>query len=136
MLDAYTRSRLITQTRDSVEVTHEALLRAWPRLSQWIGQDRAGNLIRQDLDDAAHAWQAHGREPSQLFSGTRLAAAREWAASHDQDLNPDEHAFLAACQQRKRRATRLRRAAVTALAVLTLVAVGTAGYAVYSNGQA
>ena len=73
VLDAYTRSRLITQTRDSVEITHEALIRAWPRLSQWIGQDRAGNLIRQDLDDAAHAWQAQGREPSHLFGGTRLA---------------------------------------------------------------
>ncbi|MGH3847115.1 MAG: protein kinase domain-containing protein, partial [Pseudonocardiaceae bacterium] len=29
----------------SVEITHEALLNAWPRLRQWIDTDRAGNLI-------------------------------------------------------------------------------------------
>ena len=49
VLDTYTRSRLVTQTRDAVEITHEALIRAWPRLRQWINVDRAGNLIRQDL---------------------------------------------------------------------------------------
>ncbi len=125
-----------TDGKDTVEISHEALLWAWPRLREWLNQDRAGQRIRRDLTDAAHAWQAQGREPSQLFAGTRLAVARAWAASHGQDLNPDERAFLSACQQRERRATRLRRAAVAALAVLTLVAAGFAGYAGYSNSQA
>ncbi len=125
-----------TDGKDTVEISHEALLWAWPRLREWLNQDRAGQRIRRDLTDAAHAWQAQGREPSQLFAGTRLAVARAWAASHGQDLNPDERAFLSACQQRERRATRLRRAAVTALAVLTLVAAGTAGIAFYSNSRA
>ena len=62
--------------------------------------------------------------------------AREWAASHGPDLNPDERAFLAAGRQREQRATRRRRIAVAALAVLTLVSAGTAGLAVYSNTQA
>ena len=125
-----------TDGRDTVEISHEALLSAWPRLREWLSQDRAGQRIRRDLTDAAHAWQAQGREPSHLFGGTRLAVAREWAASHGPDLNPDERAFLAACQQREQRATRLRRTAVAALAVLTLVSAGTAGLAVYSNSQA
>ena len=103
--------------RDTVEISHEALLTAWPRLREWLNQDRAGQRIRRDLTDAAHAWQAQGREPSQLLGGTRLALAREWAASHGQDLNPDERAFLAACQQRERRATRLRRAVALGLLV-------------------
>ena len=62
--------------------------------------------------------------------------AREWAASHGPDLNPDERAFLAACRQREQRATRRRRIAVAALAVLTLVSAGTAGLAVHSRHQA
>ena len=125
-----------TDGQDTVEITHEALLSAWPELHKWLNQDRAGQRIRRDLTDATHAWQAQGHEPSQLFSGTRLALAREWAASHGRDLNPDERAFLAACQERQRRTTRLRRAAVATLAMLTLVAAGTAGYAFYSNSQA
>ena len=62
--------------------------------------------------------------------------AREWAASHGPDLNPDERAFLAAGRQREQRVTRRRRWAGAALAVLTLVSAGTAGLAVYSNTQA
>jgi WD40 repeat protein len=125
-----------TDGKDTVEISHEALLWAWPRLREWLNQDRAGQRIRRDLTDATHAWQAQGHEPSQLFGGTRLAVAREWAASHGQDLNPDERAFLTACQERERRTTRLRRAAVATLAMLTLVAACTAGYAFYSRHQA
>ncbi len=39
-------------------------------------------------------------------------------------------------EQHQRRATRRRRTAVTALAVLTLLSAGTAGLVVYSNSQA
>ena len=125
-----------TDGSDTVEISHEALLSAWPRLREWLNQDRAGQRIRRDLTDAAHAWQAQGREPSRLFGGTRLAVAREWAASHGRDLNPDERAFLAACGQHERRATRRRRTAVAALAVLTLLSGVTAGLAIYNNSQA
>jgi WD40 repeat protein len=125
-----------TDGTDTVEISHEALLSAWPRLREWLSQDRAGQRIHRDLTEAAHAWQAQHREPSHLFGGTRLAVARDWAASHGPDLNPDERAFLAACQQRERRTTRLRRAAAAALAVLTLVSAVTAGLAVHDNSQA
>jgi hypothetical protein len=56
VVDAFTGHRLLTQDRDTVEITHEALLRAWPRLTEWIGEDRAGHLIRQTLDDDAASW--------------------------------------------------------------------------------
>ncbi len=125
-----------TDGSDTVEISHEALLSAWPRLREWLNQDRAGQRIRRDLTDAAHAWQAQGREPSRLFGGTRLAVAREWAASHGLDLNPDERAFLAACRQHERRATRRRRTAIAALAVLTLLSGVTAGLAIYNNSEA
>ncbi|HEX3189681.1 MAG TPA: hypothetical protein VHS30_07815, partial [Streptosporangiaceae bacterium] len=46
------QARLLTQDQDTVEITHEALLRAWPRLRQWIDSDRDGNLIRQQLEPA------------------------------------------------------------------------------------
>ena len=52
VLDEFTHARLLTQDQDTVEITHEALVRAWPRLRQWIDADRAGNLIRQELEEA------------------------------------------------------------------------------------
>ena len=122
VLDAYTRARLLTQTRDSVQITHEALIGAWPRLRQWIGQDRPGNLIRQELEQAAAAWDHDRGETSALYRGSRLEAARGWASNHELDLTPAARDFLAASRQQQRRATALRRSAVAALAALAMVA--------------
>jgi hypothetical protein len=69
--DALVEARLITVADDSAEITHEALIRAWPRLRQWISQDRPGNLSRQELDEAATAWDHHRSETSALY---RVAA--------------------------------------------------------------
>ena len=118
-----------TDGSDTVEISHEALLSAWPKLHQWLGQDRAGQRTHRELTDAAHAWLAQGRDPSRLFSGTRLAVAREWAASHEQDLNPGERGFLAACQQHER-AIRRRRIGVAALIVALVLALSLTIYAV------
>ena len=42
VLDAFIGQRLITADTDTVEIAHEALLRAWPRLRQWIDADSIG----------------------------------------------------------------------------------------------
>jgi WD40 repeat protein len=129
-------ARLVTADADMAEITHETLLTAWPRLRQWLIEDRAGLRIHRDLTDAAHDWQQEGRDPGRLFRGTRLVVARDWAARHGQDLNDDERAFLASSQHDQLRTTRLRRAAVAALAVLTVVAVILAVGALVLRGQA
>jgi hypothetical protein len=56
VIDAYTAARLLTQARDAVQITHEALLTAWPRLAGWLDEDRAGQLMRQRTEDDAADW--------------------------------------------------------------------------------
>ena len=51
VLEAFGRARLITFDTTNVEITHEALIRAWPRLQAWIDTGRAGNVIRQELSE-------------------------------------------------------------------------------------
>ncbi|WP_157488786.1 hypothetical protein [Pseudofrankia sp. DC12] len=68
-------ARLVTIHEDRVEITHEALLRAWPTLREWIDSDRAGQLLRQRLDDDAHAWTEGNRNPVHLYQGNRLTLA-------------------------------------------------------------
>ncbi|WAL98625.1 hypothetical protein [Streptomyces sp. Je 1-369] len=77
VLDALAGARLITLDTDTVELTHEALLQAWPRLRHWIDEDRAGLLLRQRLSDAATAWDREHRDPGALYRGTRLDAAED-----------------------------------------------------------
>ncbi|MGH3830335.1 MAG: caspase, EACC1-associated type [Pseudonocardiaceae bacterium] len=127
VLSTFADARLITLGRDTVEITHEALLRAWPRLRRWIDADRAGNLTRQQLEDAAAGWDREGRDPAGLYRGGRLDTARTWAASKPGgDLSTAASAFLAASTHQERRATRLRRTVLIVLSVLALVASGAA----------
>src|SRR5262249_38590334 len=44
----------------SVEISHESLLTAWPRLVRWQTQDADGALLRDQLRKAAHLWQERG----------------------------------------------------------------------------
>ena len=76
-LEVLTRARLITVDAGSVEITHEALLHAWPRLRSWIDEDRAGNLSRQRLEEDAATWASSDRDSSLLYRGARLEGARQ-----------------------------------------------------------
>ncbi|MGH3887531.1 MAG: NACHT and WD repeat domain-containing protein, partial [Pseudonocardiaceae bacterium] len=131
VLDAFTRGRLLTQDQNTVEITHEALVRAWPRLRQWIDTDRAGNLIRQELEEATAGWDRDGRDAAGLYRGSRLEVARTWATSksNEGDLSPAASEFLAASTQQEHRAVRIRRAVLVILSVLVLVASGAAAVA-------
>ncbi|MGW0705313.1 nSTAND1 domain-containing NTPase [Streptomyces sp. NPDC002643] len=137
-LDAFVRARLITLDSDTVEITHEALLHAWPRLRDWVHADRAGLLLHQQLAHAADAWEREHRDPSALYRGTRLETVRSWADESDgrRRLGPAEEAFLRASQaeedgRRKhaRRQVRLRQSLLATLAVLLGLAVTAGGIA-------
>jgi WD40 repeat protein len=132
VVDTFTRGRLLTQDQDTIEITHEALLRAWPRLRAWIDTDRAGNLIRQELEEAADVWDRDRRDTAGLYRGRRLELARTWATSnpHESDLSPTVSAFLAASTQQEQRAARLRRTVLVVLCVLALITSGAAVVAI------
>ncbi|MEU1075856.1 helix-turn-helix domain-containing protein [Streptomyces sp. NPDC005878] len=131
-LDAFVRARLVTAGAQSVEITHEALLHAWPRLRGWIESDRAALVQRQQLADTAVEWARAGRDPGLLYRGARLDAVRDWdrRPGGGDPLGEREAAFVAAClaeEERGRRAARrhvrVRRTLLGALAALLAVAV-------------
>ncbi len=116
-------ARLVTMADQTVEVAHEALIREWPTLREWLGQDREGLRLHRRLTDAAAEWEVAERDPGLLYRGARLAQAVEWAGSHTAELNAGERAFLDAgreqadTEQYEREATRQRElAAAQALA--------------------
>ncbi|MFI1417673.1 helix-turn-helix domain-containing protein [Streptomyces sp. NPDC020731] len=137
-LDAFVRARLITMDSDTVEITHEALLHAWPRLRDWIHADRAGLLLHQQLAHAAAEWEREGRDPSALYRGTRLSTVRSWADELDgwSRLGPVEEAFLRASlaeqeghERQARRQVRLRQSMLATLVVLLGLALTAGGLA-------
>jgi WD40 repeat protein/energy-coupling factor transporter ATP-binding protein EcfA2 len=136
VLDVFTQRRLLTQEQDTVVITHEALLYAWPRLQDWINSDRVGNIVRQDLESAASSWERDRRDSAALYRGSRLVAARAWAATHGHDLSATASAFLSASVRHENRAARTRRTAAILLTALALLASVTAAFALQQRHQA
>jgi WD40 repeat protein len=91
-------ARLITLGEGTAEVAHEALIREWPTLRQWLDENRAGLRVHRRLTEAAIEWERLNRDDGLLYRGARLAEASEWAADHAAALNALEHAFLAQSQ--------------------------------------
>jgi WD40 repeat protein/class 3 adenylate cyclase/tRNA A-37 threonylcarbamoyl transferase component Bud32 len=94
LLERLAEARLVTLDKGTAEVAHEVLIREWPALRGWLEEDREGFRLQRQLGDAARLWEAGGREPSDLYRGTRLAAAVEWAEVHREDLNAGERGFV------------------------------------------
>lgn len=138
VLDALTQARLVTRDTDTVEIAHEILIRAWPRLRTWVEDDRAGLLIRQRLTAAARLWQETGRKDSELRQQTVLLREEvAWAAGSPAHLRPTavERDFLNASTALDRRRARRRRVSVTVGSLLVVLAL-VAGLLAWQRSQA
>ncbi|WP_155352419.1 BTAD domain-containing putative transcriptional regulator [Acrocarpospora macrocephala] len=143
VLDALAAARLIVLAADRVEVAHEALIRAWPRLHRWLTDDRADLLAHRRLTEDARTWAELGRDPGVLYRGLRLLTAGSWAEENPQELNQREAAFLAAGRAladterlASARRTRLFKRLAAGLAVMLVLAIAGAVTAVRQGGEA
>ena len=103
LIELLVAARLVTSDDDVVELAHEALARAWPRLRGWLDDDVEGQRILRHLAGAADTWDAMGRPDSELYRGVRLAQALGLTQQADPpterdlldaDLTPTEREFL------------------------------------------
>ena len=101
VLNTLADARLITLNEDSAEVAHEALIREWQRLHEWLTEDQEGLRVHRHLTDAAREWAVLGGDAGALYRGARLAQAQEWAAANEGRLNDAERTFLAASVQQE-----------------------------------
>jgi WD40 repeat protein/DNA-binding SARP family transcriptional activator len=89
-------ARLVSVDGDSVQIAHEALVKVWPRLRDWLDEDVEGQHLFRHLSAAADAWDGMGRPESELYRGGRLSSVLEWRERAAPDLDETEQAFLAA----------------------------------------
>ncbi len=100
VLDAFSKYRLIafdvdpTTREPMVELAHEALLRAWDTLQQWLDASRSDIRMHRGLLAAVGEWEKSGRDQSYLLTGTRLAQYEDWRAAAGFQLTEEELCFL------------------------------------------
>jgi formylglycine-generating enzyme required for sulfatase activity len=119
--DRFVKARLLTTDsaagEDTIEVSHEALIREWKRLQDWLHYAREDIVIQGNVSQDANAWVRTGRPEKYdgFYRGDILLEKLAWA----QRMTPsaDELAFIEAGRaqserdadaERDRRAERLR----------------------------
>jgi len=165
VIDMFGKARLLSFDRDpitrgaTIEVAHEALLREWTRLREWLNESRSDVRLQRQLANAVNEWHNSGRDESFLLIGARLEQFEGWTENTSVALTQDEKAYLdtsiverdrresneRARQQREleaaqklaetehRSAKQLRRRAAYLAGVLTLTIIATviAGFFAY-----
>jgi WD40 repeat protein len=130
LVERLAQARLVTTDDGSVQLAHEALIRFWPRLAEWLAESRAELRVQRRLADAASEWSRLGHDPAALYRGTPLAVARAWA-ERDEGLTRTEQDFLQASIASQdagrvsaiRAARRLRRLVATLIVLLVTVSM-------------
>ncbi|MDH3250259.1 MAG: WD40 repeat domain-containing protein, partial [Acidimicrobiia bacterium] len=139
VLDAFGSARLVTFDRDpttrgpTVEVAHEALLREWDRMRDWVDEQRDDLVTHRRFTAAMDEWRAAGEADEHLPTGGRLAQFKDWFPRAEAWLSEPERAFMRlAVDQRemeqRRRSSRRRRiaASLVAAAVISALMAGIA----------
>jgi WD40 repeat protein len=133
----------LTRKDAYVEVAHEALIRGWPQLRQWMDEDRAGLRLHRRISEVAQEWQRSNKEEGMLYRGARLTQAQEWHERNEGELNLIEREFLDASiaerqkmERRQRQRQRLLIGAAVSFAVLFIAASGAAFFGFWQKGEA
>ncbi|MDZ4764018.1 MAG: protein kinase [Chloroflexota bacterium] len=106
IVERFGRARLLTFDHDAdtreptVEIAHEALIRAWTRLRDWLNVGRGEVRLQRALASLAAEWEQNGRDAGFLLLGARLTQFDEWANAKKPNpfiaLTASESAFLTA----------------------------------------
>lgn len=148
VIDQFAAYRLLSLDHDpetrqpTVEVAHEAILREWDRLRQWLNESRDDIRQEQAVARAADEWNQHNQEASYLLRGARLEQVETWQQTTDIVLTPLERDFIThslhqreqehqqelARQEREgqleRRSRNFLRGLVAVFAISTIIAAG------------
>ena len=110
---------------ETAVLAHEALIRSWPRLIEWVNQDRAFLLWLRRLKPRVDEWRNLSKDPDTLLRGRPLEVAQDWLARRPEDFNQEERAYIeAGLALRKAGAQAVRRVEqAQAIAVSTRVAI-------------
>jgi WD40 repeat protein/energy-coupling factor transporter ATP-binding protein EcfA2 len=123
----------VTQQQETVEIVHEALIRNWGQLRQWLETDREFRVWQDRLRGSIYQWESSHQDEGALLRGAPLSAAEEMLTTRRDDLSAAEQAFIQRSldlrnrqrQKEKQRLTLLRSLlGVTSAVAVVAVAAG------------
>ncbi|MDZ7950489.1 WD40 repeat domain-containing protein [Nostoc sp. DedQUE09] len=98
-----------TADQETVEVVHEALIRNWNKLRQWIEIDRSFRAWQERLRVGMQQWNATRRDEGALLRGKPLADAEDWLQKRPEELVAEQEYIKASSGLQEREKDKLSR---------------------------
>ena len=141
LIDTFVENRLfVTELADDgsavVTVAHEALLWHWPRVMDWVAQNRENLHVRARIGAAAERWSAENKSTDLLLPHGKPLVEAESLLEQGIELPAEETEFIQASIARERRVQRIRTGAVIGVAALAILAAFFAYFADHQRGLA
>ncbi|MBD2296367.1 CHAT domain-containing protein [Anabaena sphaerica FACHB-251] len=118
---------------ETVEIIHEALIREWMTLREWIEINREFRIWQEIIKPEVRNWEKSNPHPDTLLQGMRLAIATDWYKQRGEQLTQSEQDFITASITRQQQEQRLQRrkqklliSGLSSGLVLTLILAGAA----------
>ena len=137
VLRIFADKRLLTLDADTVQISHDVLLTAWPRLSGWLDETRDSRKARARLHTAVAEWKGNARHRSYLWELDTVTDTEDKIRKnpHHGPLSQDEDDFLRSSTRAQHRRVRVRRLVAAALTILALLPTALAAVTVYRSSQ-
>jgi len=127
LVTSYEVHEEVQEATRRVEIIHESLLAAWPRLVRWQTQDADAVQLRDQLRQAARTWDEHDRSDDLLWTGSAYREFASWRERYPGGLSDIEDAFGSAMITLAGRRRRRRRSAVGAVIAALIIGLTVVG---------
>jgi WD40 repeat protein len=107
--------------RETVTISHEKLIDAWPWLKKLVNENRDVIALQNEIADDAEEWEDNKRDSSYLYTGMRLINVREQLSAKKLILREAANEFIQAGLLKQKKEQR-GRILVVAGAVVLLIA--------------
>ncbi|MBI4852707.1 MAG: SUMF1/EgtB/PvdO family nonheme iron enzyme [Acidobacteria bacterium] len=140
VLEKLISARLLIATEgekgvERIEIIHEALLSAWPRLVKWRQEMAEGARLRDQLRSAARQWEERGRPKGLLWRHEALAEYQLWRSHYKGKLTDLEEEFAQASILDATRSQRIKRNLIIAAMLILIIGSAVLFYQRYQTKQ-
>ncbi|NQE38654.1 hypothetical protein [Microcoleus asticus] len=101
------QARLVVTGRqepeDTVEVVHEALIREWGTLREWINTNRQFRTWQERLKVALREWKNNNHDSGGLLRGASLTVAGDWLQKRAGEMTQEEREFIQVSARKQKR---------------------------------
>jgi hypothetical protein len=138
-------ARLVVTSRngdnqETVEVVHEALIRNWGELRQWMDTDRSFRAWQERVRSAMLQWEQMQRDEGALLRGATLAEAEDKLNQRREDLSKAEQDFIQASvalrDREQKQRERTRQKIILGLSAGLILSLGLSGFAIIKEQEA